>query len=194
MRRRPSRAGSGSARGAGRLVRWPRRARRGARPGGPSRKVPARPPRVTQGPMAAAPYAASQPQALPAPPAVDRSPTTAHARGDPKGQSTGGLAEQASKHRARDAGRRRTCGSLSNRTDADRERPFRRDAARRRGPWVQAVLSAPLRRLDCGRTPASRAPSTLPGAHSSKRRADPAPKNKQYGRRSVGFFFFSRSA
>jgi hypothetical protein len=95
--------------------------------------VPTRRPRFTSATSESASYRGA-----------DRQTLKVATSGGYQGLPTGGHAEQAYKHRARDAGR---LADLRFDTARPGSPPGRRDAARRRGPWV------------CSTTPASRAPS-----------------------------------
>ena len=126
--------------------------------GGPSRMVPARQPRVT---------GIGRPRiCFPSADAFGRVPLAVGRRWTPrhgkrgrrlKGQPTGGHAEQASKHRARDAGETADlrwqlsvklpgpAGSLRKASSAGRpgSRPGRLGAARYQGPWVHRDPGVP---------------------------------------------------
>ena len=93
-------------------------------------------------------------QALSRPKAVGRPRQTAIAEGVLKTQPTGGRAEQAYKHRARDAGEMADLRHYQNGRRSWPGSPLRPGAARHRGTWVH-------------RTPAFRAPSDLFRARKS---------------------------
>ena len=177
MRHHPAGPNRGSP---ARLVRWPWRVARTIRHGGPSRVVPMRQPRITgYGGRCACCVITRARRSTPK--AVGRvSPTTHHAREILKGQPSGGHAEQAYKHRARDAGGYGGLAALlankpvapARKAHPPGTRPGRLGVVRCRGPWVQCDPGVP-RALILFREQAMRTRTTgEPGARQTIRAAE----------------------